>query len=103
MRHVHTPTTPGLLLALGIARLGLWRGLREDGDAVRVGRGGEVVRMGVEGFEERDDGGINAALRGLVQRQLGECDERRYLPVSEVHGVVVSKSVFGFGLGFLQG
>lgn len=60
--------------------------------------------MGVEHFEERGDGSVNAALRGLVRRRRGERGQRRRLPVSEIHRTreVAVGGVLGFGLGFCE-
>lgn len=38
-------------------------GMGEDGDAAGAGAGGEEGRMRVDGVEERDDGGVDAAFR----------------------------------------
>ena len=43
--------------------LGLVHGLGEDRDTARVGVGGEVARVVVEGVDEREDGSVQHALR----------------------------------------
>lgn len=103
MGDVHPPAAPRLLLGLGPAGVGLLRRRRlcEDGDAAGAGGGGEEVRVGVQGVEERRDGRVDAALRRLVRRRRRERGQRRRLPAIELHGRQAEEERRLARLGFL--